>query len=379
MGVFVDTGGKSVEFRNFCFDEESSTFKSEVDVNTGLSLSVRAPIVIDNAFEDKEFFVFLFSKANLVESEIFQVVDKTKNRRVGWCIPVNALNSNEHSHASNVHFWRYAYVAIKFILNSQSAINTKLRFFGDEAPVHIYELLPESTTIFVVSKETLDCDFEISRWIPALAALGYFQLTSIAPENIRVLRDRVQTPRLEVVPVSPEISELEQLTAIYSHAYPFEGNPLFQFFYLYQIVEHLMELVFKNEQASLVQRIISCQQDVNATKDLLDGAHKNTSEKQRIKLLVGTYCCCDGGLSEVIGVCNELLRQLGRDEGTTLDTTLYPIRNFLFHQFRNFPSSATEPLERVIVSLSSLLPTLLGNFKNSPVEELGIPLAQVEA
>lgn len=373
MSIYANVGKEMIEFHNFSFDKASSTFKSEVDSKTGLSLSIRTPIDLDDSFEEKEFLVFFFSKKELAESEIWQVYDKNRDRRIGWCIPVNALSSTEHGYASNIHFRRYAYVALKTGINSlQRNLYTKRPSINEDEPILLSEVLPESTALLVISKETIEGDFEISRWIPALAALGYFQLTSIDPEHIKVKNDRLESNEIYIIPTSADIGDLDHLTKIYSHAYPFEKNPSFQFFYLYQVIELLMELIFKNEQAKLVQKIISAQQDINTTKDILEGSYTNTSEKKRMGLLARNYCRCENEISELVSICNTLLRQLNKEEGTTLETTIYPIRNFLFHQFRNFPNSAEKTLASVVAHLSSLLPKLLGKFNySSTTEEQG--------
>lgn len=380
MSICINIGGKEVNFRNFAFDNASSTFKSELDVSTGLSLSIAMPISIDKAFDAKDFLVYFLTKKGLAESEIFQVFDKSRDRRIGWCIPVNALSSVEHDYASNIHFQRYAYAGLKSALNSlQPGIYLKRPLVGEDAPLYISEILPESTALLIISKETLFGDFEISRWIPALAALGYFQLASIDPENICVQRERVSVSQVHLMPTSEDIGDLEHLITIYSHAYPFEKKALFQFFYLYQIIELLMELVFKKEQSDLVKKIVSAQYDINATKELLDGAHGNTSEKRRMGLLARNYCHCESETGELVCVCNELLRLLNKEEGASLETTIYPIRNFLFHQFRSFPGSAEKALERVIISLSSFLPVLLANFRYPAVKPQPVASTAQEA
>jgi hypothetical protein len=368
MGVYATVSGRELSFRAFTFDDNTCCFVSEPEADTGLTLSVAAPINVDRQFDSKEFFVHLFSKAELVESEIFQVVDHLRSKRIGWCIPVNALTSTDHDEAENVHFRRYAYAALKTCLNSFPAeIFTKHPQLEDSIKISISDILPDSTSVFIVSKETLEGDFDIAQWIPAFAALGYFQLTSIDPINIYVRHAKISDKQVRITPASREIADLSHIHGIYTRAYPFEAKPHFQFFYLYQIVEALLELVFRKEQANLVQKLIASKDDLNGTKDLLDGASTNISEKRRMGLLARTYCQCEGDISEFVSVCNELLRLLGKKEGSNMETTLYPIRNFLFHQYRNFPSNGESVLGRVIESLASLLPVLLSNFR-PPVE-----------
>lgn len=364
MGIFAEVDGKKVEFHNFTFDSANSIFTSEIDKSTGVSLSVETSANLDTSFENKEFHVHFLSKKGLLESEIFQVFDKFRERRIGWCIPVNALNSSEHNFATDEHFQRYAYIGLKNALNSIGpGIFTNFPCIDKGNTPSISGILPESTALLIISQETLDREFIISMWLPALANLGYFQLTNIAPENICIQRPKISESQISLTPISQEIGSLDYITAIYSRTLPFEKKSVFQFFYLYQIIELMMELVFKTEQAKLVQDIISAQEDTNATKEILDKANQNASEKRRMGLLARNYCCCENDFGSLITACNNLLRELGKSEGSNLETALYPIRNFLFHQFRNFPTTAEPALEDLIVNFSAFLPILLANFR----------------
>jgi hypothetical protein len=364
MGIIAEIDARTVEFKNFTFDNASSIFISETDKLTGMSLPVKTALSLDTSFEGKEFHVYFLSKKGLRENDVFQLFDQSQARRIGWCIPVNALDSVDHDYASNAHLQKYAYVGIRNALNKidRGIFTRPLRIDGD-SPIGISDILPESTALLVISQETLDVEFDIARWLPGLASLGYFQLTAIDPENISIDRPRVGSKEVKISPVAKAINNLDYLTSIYSHTLPFEKKLVFQFFHLYQVIELLMELVFKHEHASLVEGLISAKEDLSATKEILDKASENTSEKRRMGLLVQKYCCCQDASTDLVAACNMLLRQLGKPEGENLQTTLYTIRNFLFHQYRNFPATAEQTLEDVMPSLGLFLAMLLANFK----------------
>lgn len=376
MGIIAEIEAKTLEFKNFTFDRSSLIFASEVNDPTEASILIRTPLELDTTFEDegKKFHVFFLSKKGLRESEVFQLFDQPRNQRIGWCIPVNALDSVDHDYASHKHFRKYAYVGIRDALNKiDRSIFTRQLHIDGESPIGISDILPESTALLVISQETLDVEFEIARWLPGLASLGYFQLTAIDPENISIDSPRMGSKEVKISPVAITINNFDYLTSIYSHALPFEKKLVFQFFFLYQVIELLMELVFRHEQASLVDGLISAKEDLSATKEILSKANENTSERRRMGLLVQKYCCCEDASIDLVTACNMLLRQLGKAEGGNLQTTLYAIRNFLFHQHRDFPAAAEEMLEDVITSLGLFLPRLLADFKypaslGSPVD-----------
>jgi hypothetical protein len=377
MGVVVQIDSTRVEFSNFAFDEASKAFVSEAESSTGMSLYVQTPLSLDKSFEGKNFHVFFLSKKGLRESEIFQFFDGSRDRRIGWCIPVNALDSNDHDYANNLHFLRYAYVGIKCALNS---IDNTFFYTSHNATTDMITslsaILPESTALLIISVETLDQEFDIGMWLPELATLGYFQLTNIDPNNIQIERPIVSDKAVKAFPVSKLFANTDYLTLIYSRSLPFERNPVFQFFYLYQVVEQVMELIFRLEHTTFVSQLIEKQDDIGSTKDIIDAVRSNVSEKARLSRLVQKYCCCEKDCEDLIKMCNCLLGIIRKPNGNHLESTLYPIRNFLFHQHRDFPSTADEQLNEVVYSLLDLVPKILAKFRD-PNSEIRLAPAAI--
>lgn len=365
MAISANISGEVVLFENFIFNKTSLAFESRPNTGAEPRILVGAPFELDDCFDNKDFLVFFFSKAGLTESEIFQVYDKPQGNRMGWLIPVNALSSNDHDKASDIHFQKYAYAAIKFSLKGMSPdIFTKTPQDVYDRSFFMSDFLPESTAILVVSKEKVGDKFEISRWTPSFAACGYFPLTPIDPKNIKAQSPRNHAEKFYVYPVSESIDNIVQISAIISYTFPYEGNPLFQFFYLYQIIEFLLDLVFRNEQSRVVQDLINSQNDLNATKEILERTNQNTSERKRLNLLISNYCRCETETTELVRLCNFLLPLLKQKQAENFTDAVYPIRNFLFHQYRNFPRDGEEILSSINSELVALLPKLLSKFSH---------------
>lgn len=369
MAVNALLGGESCEFSNFSYDAVENCFRSEFNEAAGFSMVISTPLKLDPAFNNKPFEVYPLVKRDLVENEIFQVFEKPRDRRIGWCIPVNALCSIDHDCAEDIHFQRYAFAALLTFLNSSDSTlhANQLVIEGDQI-VSLAQILPSSTSLFIVSVETLVGDFSLARWLPSFATMGYFPLSSVNPEELCVSRGKVVAREVKIFPVSGEIQDCTHLSLIYGRTYPYEKSATFQFFYLYQVLEYLMDLVFRNDQKKLIDRFIAVQNDLNATKDLLQGLSGNVSEKKRMARLVSNYCSASGDLGDLINSCCDLLDALGIKRGNSLETTVYQIRNFIFHQFRNFPASAEGQLVPVVQSFEAFLSVLLSKFR-VPTEE----------
>ncbi|MBZ2171568.1 hypothetical protein [Nitratidesulfovibrio sp. SRB-5] len=354
-----------VTFTNFSYSAETGVFSSDTNNAMGVRLNINTPLNLDTSFNNKEFSVFPIVKRGLAENEIFQVYDKSRDTRIGWCIPINALCSTEHDFAANTHFLKYAHAGIKHLLNAPNEdIHTKHPQVTDETPLYLSEFFDESVALFVVSNETLrETPFDIGRWLPGLAKYGFFKLTQFSPKLVSITCDTITQTHISISPISNAIDEISQISSIYTNALPYEKNIAFQFFYLYQTIEMLMEIIFKNEQGKFITQLINAQGDVHKTKDLIQNSGINTSEKRRLCMLAQSYCKCEDTLHSMISLCNNLLNELDIETGTSLETTLYPVRNFIVHRFRSFPNDATEHLKNVTNCFLDLAHTLLARFK----------------
>lgn len=368
MPVSATVGGDTLEFNINNFDEVSSSFQLVDTSGRGIAFSVHYPLQADPHFVGKNFQVYFLSKVDLIENEIFEFMDasQTPSRRIGWCVPINALDSTEHAFADNPHFLRYAYIGVLTALNSlDSGFYYNKVNLDSSSKTRITDIFHESTALLIISEETLlNGKFEIDRWLPALAVHGYFRLTTSDPGLMLFKRESIKEPKVTFEPISGDVGNVEYISNIYSKILPYEAHPLLQFFYLYQVIELLMEIIFRTEQAAFVQKIIATQGDVNATKELLErGRDSYSSEKNRINLLISKYSHVESSLIDLRNSCNRLLEQVGRVEGNSINSYLYPVRNFLFHQFRDFPNTADPLLENVVSSLLNCLPEIFAKFK----------------
>lgn len=374
MGVVCVIDGRKTEFGNFLFDETERCFISDQSVDgSGLDkkLIINSPLILNSAFEGKDFLVSFLYKKSLRESDVFQVMDKKRNCRIGWCLPINSLCSVEHDFFEDEHFLRYAYMGIKCALNSiETPFVQKGVIIDDQEAWLLSDIFDESIALLVISVETLDRNFDVSDWLPSLASNGYSLIDAtnsglISDADIEYME--VAGKYLDLYSVSEFIGNRVYLKAIYSHLLVFEKNPLVKFFYIYQILEFLIELVLSNEQIKIIDDLASVRNEPSKLKGKISKFGEISGEKYRFNLLICSYCSkCEGGdeLNSLIGACNRLLEKLNITGGPRFEDSLYPIRNYLFHQFRNFPDSedAKNELKNVVDCLIKFVPILLSAF-----------------
>ncbi|KPB22438.1 hypothetical protein AC519_5423 [Pseudomonas savastanoi] len=227
------------------------------------------------------------------------------------------------------------------------------------------DLFHPSTAILIISKETLLANqiFEIERVTPSLIRHGYVRLTNTSPDDITLKGTDPEGDKIYLKVTSSDLGNHQVIDSLLHSAFAYETKPLLCFFYIYQIFELLLEEIYQTEQSRIVDDLIIAAGDSSKAKEALEKAQRISSEKKRIGLLATEYSKQHGTLANLKTSCNILLKLMGRSEGTTFEEYFYSIRNFLFHQYRDFPSSQEQLLKDVIYDVRECLPGILCDFK----------------
>lgn len=354
-----------------CYDntEQSFILRHVTKHDNKIRLAYSPPI--DLSFEHKEFYTFFFSKKNLKESDIYMVHDE-RSRRIGWIIPIMSLDSTEHKFSQNEHFLRYSFIAFREALKNSTSEIFKITIERNNAvdieSTNISDLFDDSTAVFIVSKETLSEEkrenFDLGEYIPSFFSYGYVELTKKDPSLLHFEKNIDTTiDTLKLHSASKDIGSIDYIRSMCSNVLPYEPNAIFRFFYLYQVIEMLMDIILNEEHKGIVQELATITGDMSRIKELLDKLSESASEKKRIKLLIEKYTTNQYSMDELRRCCTALLTDLGKVPADGLAGFLYPIRNFIIHQVRNFPPECIEKLTNVTEEFINILPRMLSNFK----------------
>jgi hypothetical protein len=363
MTIRAILSGKNLnlEFSGFC----NESFKL-IDPHGGDDVLLSTPLHLDSAFDEKKFDVFFLAKKDILESEIFQVYDNTRGTRIGWCIPVNALDSTDHDFSSDIHFRRYAFSAIKnALININDSIFTKEIDIGSNFQIRLTDIFHSSTAILIISREKLSADqeFEIECAMPSLISYGYVRLSNVSPDEITLSGIKPENGRIQLKLISSDLSNHQIIDSLLHSAFAYETKSILCFFYLYQIFELLLAEIYQSEQLKIISYLIAAAGDSSKAKEALEKAQHISSEKKRINLLTTVYSKSQGGLSNLKISCNAFLKTVGRSEGENFEDYFYSIRNFIFHQYRDFPVDKEQLLKQVICDVRDWLPDMLCSFK----------------
>ncbi|MEX1214651.1 hypothetical protein [Saccharospirillum sp.] len=335
--------------------------------NNGSRINFKSPLELDPSFDNKEFDIHFLAKKNIIENEIFQVFLNTPSKkRVGWLIPAISLNSTDHDYSTNQHFLKYAFAAIKEILQSTDEQIFRNHLDSDQDDFTITDLLHESTAILIISNETLDDThvFDIDRASPSLVKRGYIKLGQFNPDDIKLeIKSKDNNGKFYVDLLSKEINGYELISELLNSSVAFEKKPVFQFFLIYQVFELLIDDIFKNEQDKLIAELNNCRYDTGKSKEVLGKIQNYSSEKKRMELLVYKYSMRSDRMDDLKLQCNQLLGLINRDTEHNFQGYFYNLRNFIFHQYRDFPESGNSTLEELISTLLEVLSDILATYK----------------
>ncbi len=341
--------------------EDSDIFLKD---DSNREIKIQTPLDIDPLFKEKDFEIHFLAKKNVRENEIYQVYLRATDIRIGWIIPTISLSSDLHDYSDNEHFLRYAYVGIRESLKLLNENIYSESVFVDESECRYSEIFHEETVLLILSKETFPGrSIEIDRIIPSLMKHGYLVLTDRNPSQIKHEASNPEKNRVYIDEIAEDIKHCSLISGLLNGSFAYEKKAVFKFFYIYQIFELLIDYVYQNEQEALIEALVESKGDAGLTKDALDNMQKFMSEKKRIGLLTSKYADITGSTTALKARCNQLLDALGRQPCENFEGYFYRIRNFIFHQYRDFPGDANELLEEVISELVELLPSLLSKFK----------------
>lgn len=297
-----------------------------------------------NKIEDYQ--VYQMYKTNFSENDIYQVYEKDLNDRIGWVFPIIALSSNKHSFANNKHFKCYAYVAYRTLIANST----------DE-----FIEFHENTMILILYKSKLASipNFQIKDYLPSLFQYGYLT------KNIDDLNNSfkaINSFRIEIQSISDKLKQEDYPFELFNDLI-FEKHPLVKFHVLYQNIELLISKILLNEINLLSQNI---ERKKVYTRDIGRKLENFVAESKRISKLLSDYSSLKDNFVDLLKTeCNNLLVLLGKSEETeeNIDRSLYAVRNFIVHDYRNIPRAYHNNLVQINCYFELFITDLLINYK----------------
>lgn len=328
------TNNSVITFPNIEFDAGHSTFILKTQDEKSEILVEYAPN-IDREFEEKLFDIHFFSNQYLnAENDVFEVCEKEIGKRIGWIFPIQVLDSNENDFADNKFLNKYKFPVFTQLLKLGNLIKPE---FNGNNNYRITDFFNEDIIVFVVSVETLPegVQLNILNYLPCFANFGYYPWNNDHHQHFDQQQSLALKKRgdkkINIRKSSLDISQNQFLTDLYNIHLKSINHFLLKFYFLYQVIEFLMEENFNTDFYTLVDEYNKNHLSKN---DLKEKINSITRERGSISSLFEKATIPPSIETDFKRDCKALLENYYSKTPESLCDLIYDTRNLVVHRYR---------------------------------------------
>lgn len=275
--------------------------------------------------------------------------------RIGWLIPVALVTTDDPAIIALPHINDYIFIAYCYLIN-QSKISDRL--LAGEDLGYTLDVEYSDAALLIINKSRIPANITIKRLELSLAYFGYFQAKSkhlnVIAKNNNTSNTLVLTPCKEILKADGKYRDdyIEDFLTKYAG----EDNAFFKFFYLYQIVEVLLdkELIVKLED------YVNLLKNNKATLRKYDTLMKNSTESDRFKAVVDNAGMTNQKFDNLVTLSNKFTDT--EDTPQAHPECIYQVRNHVMHRFRKAVEDEVL-LSEICEEIEIYLYQLLINYK----------------
>lgn len=328
------SSSRVITFSNIEFDPGHSTFIIKTPDEKSEILVEYAPN-IDREFEGKLFDLHFFSNQYLnAENDVFEVYEKEIGKRVGWIFPIQVLDSNENDFADNQFLNKYKFPVFSQLLTQGNLIKPDYKGGNN---YRITDFFNEDIIVLVVSKETLPEGehLNILNYLPCFANFGYYPWNNDHHQHFDQQQDLAIKKRgdkkITIRKASLDISQNQFLTDLYNIHLKSINHFLLKFYFLYQVIEFMMEENFNTDFNSLVDEY---KKNHLSKNDLKEKINSITRERGSISSLFEKATIPSTIETDFKRDCKALLENYYSKTPESLGDLIYDTRNLVVHRYR---------------------------------------------
>jgi hypothetical protein len=353
-----------IDLSHISFEQETNTF---VLSNKESDLQYSFRYVLDVEADDDTYRIFILYRKDVRNEDIYPVLDRDIDQRVGWIFPVAALTSTEHSHSSNPHFLKVSIKAFELLLKEIEIPEV------DESEDYYdrLEFLHPDTVILCLSNTAIESylpEFTIEKFYPILYRFG---LTVKPTSSLSEYCTKINTS-LNLREICKSLSN-ESFHGELFRDLIYEAHPLIRFHVLYQVVEICLDKILLKELERLTQGV----KEKNIFGREIRTRFENfEAEKKRINKLFNEYYPHQNGVlkADLESSSKLFLAAIGRKIEANLGFAdiFYLVRNAIVHDYRN-TAAGREHLLAINEILSHFLCDLLIHYNEEiPTREASV-------
>jgi len=323
----------------------------------------------------QDYEVIFLLKKDVIENDISTVRYRFDDgyRNIGFLIPAISLESTDHDYAEDNRFLLYSYIATVELLKKFPMYPYVKDIAFDDNKFNISDLISQDLVICIIWKKDI-VDFTMSRLAVCLFEEGYVALSSRLPSELVFSKNNIESnsdetheiKKFTIELLSSDVVDYALIEKILFVYFPYEKNPPFKFFLLYQIIELLMSYILQHEYDLILTQLKEVQQDNLKSRDVLDKIKEFTAEKKRLSLLFNSYSRVHQKSAELKSTSLAYVIKMidaGISDEKNCEEYFYLIRNFIVHNMISLNEDNNVELEEVNANLISMVPLLLKTFK----------------
>lgn len=284
-------------------------------------------------------------------------------QRLGWMLPIATLTTDDPEILAKEHMNQYVFFAYCYLLGREEVVDRITTEVDKSFGEILGELFPDGC-LLVTNNDRKPDWFTFKKVELSLARNGFYKTPSgycnplINEEGSLNLIPAAEILQNDGTYVEPYIEDF--LTK-----YAYNDNIFIRFFYLYQILEVLMN----REMIQQLEEYLDLLRKVKPNYRKIENGLKETTESKRLAKIVENAKLKSDIIKQLDEKCNAYLES-DEDNLLTQPESVYQVRNHIVHRFR-IASSDEDGLIDVCNHIELYLYDLLIQYKLPKVNKTG--------
>ena len=346
----------------YLVEEDVTYFRARNAENIGINVEY-IPSATSDWDKDRFDLFFLENPYLNAENDVFEVYETSLDERLGWIFPVTILESNDNDYKIYKNLNNYKYISYQKLLEQNISIQTQANtedFYrlGDIFNNYIVCILSKDATNKIP-------EFNFENYLLSLYDKGYLLLNDSPKskpiydksEFVRLMR--ADRKRITIKKSNFKICNNEFTKALYKEHLLQSESHLIRFIFLYQIIEHFMQIEF---ECQFNLHIREYREQRLPKNDLKEKIINSTKERELIRCVINRITITQSLKTEFIQECGYIFQDLGINVKESFSDVVYDMRNLITHRLRHLTSQANS-LKKVTEVFERTMSELLTNYE----------------
>jgi hypothetical protein len=270
------------------------------------------------------------SSLEIKEADSARVKEKGVIGDVGYLIPGAAILSGYHPKIDDEYFVAYSMIVANHICRKSYENSYELCARGYENAHSADQIFDKDCYYIVIWDEKIKSRINFKKhYSLCLASQGLVLNENLGiPKNIPIK----YATKNDILNIHSNELIYDHIHIILTELYPFTDNPFLRFFYIYQIIEHLISGVYHSIVENLISDLTSGLNDKAFTsiRDAINDFNNKSTESPRVKNLLNSP-----GDQDARKIAADILRDIEQyEKDMCFGASIYKIRNIIFHDYK---------------------------------------------